>query len=942
MSPTASSTVTPTSVLAPAQAATASPAPVPTVTPAPPPTAPSAPTTSPTPSPVAAASPAGAATSAPSVAPIAPPAPATAPPPTPTPAPPASQSAALTPAPGGAPTAAAAEAPTTSVRPAAAAKPAPAASPAPAEAPSGPRVLLANRMIWLLRESSAPWQKPWNPLQSVAPFNPTSGTVYRGINRIALIDRGYQDPRWITFKQAQKAGFLIKKGARASSIEFFQWKEKTLPRDEAGLPLRSPSGELISVKVEFVRPLIRFFRVFNYAELTDRDGEPLPPFEPIAPSWDPIAKVEEIMLQSGAKFIHDQRNKAFYSSRDDAIHLPPKASFPDQEGYYSTALHELAHWTRHEDRLGRRGDKYGTAEYAREELRAEIASWMVAIDLNLRYYLGDHASYASHWISMLEKNPNELFRATAEAEKIKNYILAIIDFKPSPPTLEEEGYRDEPPEERAPLPRAMDLSFPELNSQKDGGADFDFSLEDGPRETLVSCVFGRLLSPGLLSCQEERWQSVLGLIGEAKAREWTRSYPLNDFFHELRRVGALALRWAKLDQEKEESDDAREIRAYNAVLTLLFFARRNRVVKNLPLPPMKGAVPNYMAVSARRRKKGEEEFPFQVGGAPLHGYVLETNEALATRFCVIDLDNVEILAAFHAARNAKTLAAALNGPEELYLGEGARLKEERLRLLSGQAPDVRENYIGSRRDDAELAESARKLDLFLKARAAEREEYESRVHAFAEERRARDAAAPFVFPPPPKKVLNAPATAGMEAIFRERARAEGYPDGPAFAGDKLDWEKERAEDYAKLKELELRRLDGALSDLIREESRSYSYRWLEEIRFPDGAGVLEEERARLMERFAEIDFTDERLLSARIYAVLLESKMIKDPLGALARLYAPIREKPQARASATPPPAAPRPRDAAAERLLGQGGEASKDVAAPPKAAPRGPENAAE
>ena len=55
-------------------------------------------------------------------------------------------------------------------------------------------------------------------------------------------------------------------------------------------------------------------------------------------------------------------------------------SFPTRNGYYQTALHEVGHSTGHPDRMNRESLQqgiekgFGSPEYAREELRAEISA----------------------------------------------------------------------------------------------------------------------------------------------------------------------------------------------------------------------------------------------------------------------------------------------------------------------------------------------------------------------------------------------------------------------------------------------------------------------------------------------------------------------------------------------------------------------------------------
>ena len=94
---------------------------------------------------------------------------------------------------------------------------------------------------------------------------------------------------------------------------------------------------------------------------------------------------ERLLTASNAKIFHDQMNSAFYRPSTDEIHLPEKGQFRSPDGYYATALHELGHWTGHESRLNRQllGNPFGSAEYAREELRTKIASYMLGMELDI-------------------------------------------------------------------------------------------------------------------------------------------------------------------------------------------------------------------------------------------------------------------------------------------------------------------------------------------------------------------------------------------------------------------------------------------------------------------------------------------------------------------------------------------------------------------------------
>jgi len=120
-------------------------------------------------------------------------------------------------------------------------------------------------------------------------------------------------------------------------------------------------------------------------------------------------------------------NDAYYLIHQDEIHLPPKESFFTIEDFYGTAFHEIGHSTGNEKRLNRDlSGKFGSEEYAIEELRAEIASMFMEQDLGIQkseQNIRNNSAYLQHWKSKIKENPNVLFTAIADAEKMTKYVL---------------------------------------------------------------------------------------------------------------------------------------------------------------------------------------------------------------------------------------------------------------------------------------------------------------------------------------------------------------------------------------------------------------------------------------------------------------------------------------------------------------------------------------
>lgn len=274
---------------------------------------------------------------------------------------------------------------------------------------------LTDKLVALLESGKPPpWRKPWS--SEFAPTGPVNidGRPYRGINVIALgmsplaFESG--DPRWCTYRAAKLAGAQVRGGEKASTVYFF----KRLDRDD------DESGNGDEPQRQTI--VIRSYPVFNASQI---DG--LEPFR--APTseqakWRAPEAAEIILGNSGVP-IREGGDRAFYSPGTDHIQLPPRAAFDTAEGWTATALHELAHSTGHPGRLNRDlKNRFGSAAYAQEELRAELASVMTCAMIGVRADLKQHASYIDSWIQVLKSDKREIFRAAGDAQKAADLCLS--------------------------------------------------------------------------------------------------------------------------------------------------------------------------------------------------------------------------------------------------------------------------------------------------------------------------------------------------------------------------------------------------------------------------------------------------------------------------------------------------------------------------------------
>lgn len=282
---------------------------------------------------------------------------------------------------------------------------------------------VAENLIAQLKQGTAPWQKPWRAgdPQAVLPMNPVTGNRYKGINALHLMSQPYADTRWLTYKQASSLGAQVNKGEKGTPVQYWKFFEERNKTDVNGKPVLDAAGQPIKEQLKLERPRVFYATVFNAQQI---DGLPALSIDP--PHWDPLERAEQILQASGAVIHHGEADRAFYRLATDSIHLPFKHQFDAADPYYATALHELGHWSGHDTRLNRDlSHPFGSEGYAKEELRAEIASMLLGSELGIGHDPAQHVAYVGSWIKALEQDPLEIFRAAADAEKIQHFVLSF-------------------------------------------------------------------------------------------------------------------------------------------------------------------------------------------------------------------------------------------------------------------------------------------------------------------------------------------------------------------------------------------------------------------------------------------------------------------------------------------------------------------------------------
>ena len=280
----------------------------------------------------------------------------------------------------------------------------------------------AKKVTDMVLSNRAPWTKPWGAnCAKGLPVNALTGKAYRGCNVMLLLSTPFASRGWMTFKQVASVGGKVKKGARASDIFFF-----TMIQTEH---TDSKTGEKFLVDV----PVLKNFKVFNLEQCELPEDAPLK-YHPENMDKNPIYDnpvFDECEKLLNLSVWHEDDTKAFYIPSRDEIHLPNRRTFSTISSFWGTAMHELSHWTGHESRLNRdMCHSFGSQKYAREELIAEVSSWLLAVTLGTPHEPQNSASYLASWVSDFKDKPRELYTAISQAQKVVDYLLETAGIEP--------------------------------------------------------------------------------------------------------------------------------------------------------------------------------------------------------------------------------------------------------------------------------------------------------------------------------------------------------------------------------------------------------------------------------------------------------------------------------------------------------------------------------
>jgi antirestriction protein ArdC len=282
---------------------------------------------------------------------------------------------------------------------------------------------ITDQIVSMLDRGVVPWRCPiLGQGTGGHPKNLESRKPYRGVNVFLLAVKawahGYDSPYWLTFNQAKTHGGSVRKGEKSSMVVF--WKQLEVTDDKTGKPKTVP--------------ILRYFNVFNLDQCDGIKSPDGPAFQPTL--FQPVESAESVVKgYINPPTIEHGGAQAFYRPCQDVVRVPEPTRFTSTDEYYSVLFHELAHSTGHSKRLDRKLDTepkpFGSSDYGREELIAEMASAFLCGHAGIKpAVIENQAAYIGGWLRTIRSDKRLLVAAAGAAQRASDFILGV---KPNDP-----------------------------------------------------------------------------------------------------------------------------------------------------------------------------------------------------------------------------------------------------------------------------------------------------------------------------------------------------------------------------------------------------------------------------------------------------------------------------------------------------------------------------
>lgn len=329
--------------------------------------------------------------------------------------------------------------------------------------------LFADMMIERIQSLSSKdgWKKPWFTEGSLSWPKNLSGREYNGMNALMLMmhceKNGYKLPVFCTFDRVAGLNFTKDKQGKRQQVKGRGGEvlpQVSILKGEKSFPVFITTFTVVNKETKErvnyddyrqmseelrqqynVYPKLQVYNVFNVSQTNLQEARP-----------ELYKKVEESCMQSKPMEMGDDYSfppvdkmikedgwicpikplfgdSAYYSISKNEIVIPEKKQFKDGESFYSNLFHEMTHSTGAEGQLDRiKPTSFGSEEYAREELVAELTAALTAQRYGMTKHLkGDSAAYLKSWLDSLKESPQFIKTTLMDVKKASSMLTQHID-----------------------------------------------------------------------------------------------------------------------------------------------------------------------------------------------------------------------------------------------------------------------------------------------------------------------------------------------------------------------------------------------------------------------------------------------------------------------------------------------------------------------------------
>ena len=328
----------------------------------------------------------------------------------------------------------------------------------------------ADMLIEKMETLQSDWKKPWFTEGSMIWPKNMNGREYNGMNALMLMlqceKNDYKIPVFCTFDRVAALNFdKNKQGDRKPMVDENGDKLPlvSINKGEKSFPVFITTFTCIDKdsheKIKYddykqmsneekkniaVYPKLQIYNVFNVAQTNLQEARP-----ELYAKLEEANKVATVEMKGDGKMIDfpaidamiekngwvcpiypKHQDNAYFSISKDEIVVPEKSQFINGESFYSNLLHEMTHSTGTEERLNRfkQGNGFGSAEYSREELVAELSAALIASRYGMEKNVKeDSCAYLKSWLGSLKESPEFLKTTLLDVKRASSMITQRID-----------------------------------------------------------------------------------------------------------------------------------------------------------------------------------------------------------------------------------------------------------------------------------------------------------------------------------------------------------------------------------------------------------------------------------------------------------------------------------------------------------------------------------